>query len=735
MKRLRSSASAALALGLIAGVAGCSADDAPDSGDVTRTDDRRPPLARIQNVVESFHGVEVDDPYRWLEDWNSEEVKTWTRAQEAYASAYLDALPEFPAVQARVRELYVDAGSVEYDSLSINGETLFALKSDPRQQQSLLVSMPVSGDPAGERVIVDPNTIDATGLTTIDWYKVSNAGDIVAVSLSRGGSEAGDIHLFAIETGDPVGEVVSRVQGGTAGGDVAWQPDDSGFYYTRYPRVGERAEEDQLFYVQVYLHRIGESPEADTYVLGEDFPRIAEIRLFVEPASGRLLITVQDGDSSRFAHFLRQPDGEIVPFSDFGDGLLQFTFGNGNRLYGVSWANDALGEIIALDAGAPNAEPEIIVPAGDGAISHSFYDLYSPSLLATEDRLYALYQVGGPYDLRAFDLEGNRVAGPETEPISTSYGLTDAGDAGVLFATTSYVTRNDWFNFDPNTGSTRKLPISAEASGELSDISVVREFATSVDGTEIPVNVLVPPGAVRDGTGAIVVTGYGGYGSSNSPGLNSLAPLVMENGVYLAIANLRGGGEYGEAWHRAGMLTEKQNVFDDFIAVIEHLVAQGYADRDRVGIYGGSNGGLLMGAVVVQRPDLARAVVSRAGIYDSLRFELDPNGAFNVPEFGSVKDPDQFAALYAYSPYHNVRDGIAYPAILLTTGANDPRVNPMNSRKFAARLEAAQAGDSPILLRTDEDGGHGVGASTDQRVAVGADQYAFLFHHLGVSPD
>lgn len=736
MRQFQKSAAFALALALvIAGGVGCAPDQTPDTGDSARTQSPGPPPARVDNVVDTYHGIEVSDPYRWLEDWDDEEVKAWARAENTFTRSYLEALPEFAAVQARVRELLVDDGSISYDSLSVNGMTLYALKSDPQNQQRVLVAMPVNGDPANERIVVDPNAIDKTGLTTIDWYKISNAGDMVAVSLSRGGSEAGDLHFYDIETGNPVGELVTRVQGGTAGGDAAWLPDDSGVYYTRYPRLGERAEEDALFYVQVYEHRIGESPVADTYVLGQDFPRIAEIRLFVQPDSGRLLITVQDGDSSRFVHYLKQPDGGIVQIGDFGDGLLQLAFGEDDTLYGVSWANDPLGEIVAVDASDPNAQPEVLVPAGDGAITHSFYDPYSPTLLSTRNRLYALYQIGGPYELRAFDLDGNRVAGPETEPVSTSGGLTDAGVAGLLFATTSYVTSDAWFSFDPDTGSTRRLAISTEGPDDLSGVSVVREFAVSADGTRVPVNILIPPGAEPDGTGAVIVTGYGGYGSSNSPRVIRLARFALENGAFFADANLRGGGEYGEAWHRAGMLTEKQNVFDDFIAVVEHLVSNGYADPGRVGIYGSSNGGLLMGAVLTQRPDLVHAVVSNVGIYDSLRAELDSNGAFNVPEFGTVRDADQFAALYAYSPYHNVKDETAYPATLLTTGANDPRVDPMNSRKFAARLQAAQSGDAPILLRLDEDSGHGIGSSTDQRVALATDQYTFLLHELGIVPN
>jgi prolyl oligopeptidase len=261
---------------------------------------------------------------------------------------------------------------------------------------------------------------------------------------------------------------------------------------------------------------------------------------------------------------------------------------------------------------------------------------------------------------------------------------------------------------------------------------VLREFATSRDGTRVPVNIIRRKGAVLDGRNPVLLNGYGGYGISLSPSFNIRRRVWLDRGGIVVIANLRGGGEYGEAWHKAGNLTNKQNVFDDFAACARHLVERGYTQPGRLAIEGGSNGGLLMGAALTQNPDLFRAVVAHVGIFDMLRVELDPNGAFNVTEFGTVQDPHHFEALYDYSPFHHVVDGTPYPAVLLVTGENDGRVNPMQSRKMAARLQAATASDRPVLLRTSASSGHGLGTALKERIAQDADVFAFLFDQLNI---
>ena len=692
------------------------------------------PEARIDMVKDTHHGVVVEDPYRWLEDWEDPEVQAWSEGQNAHARAALAALPERPAVRARISEILKSEGAVTYYNLRLAGEKhLFAMKSAPDKQQDYLVIMGPDGDPASERPFLDPNELDEDHGVSIDWYQESHDGSMVAVSLSSGGSEMGDVHVYAVPSGEQIDVVIPRVNGGTAGGDLAWMADDSGFYYTRYPRPGERLDEDLLFYQQVYQHTLGTPGEDDEYVIGKDFPKITATRLKVDAASGRLLVWSQYGDSNTFALWLRQPDGAWRQFSEFGDGAIEAEFGPDDAIYVISRDGAPRGKVLKLNAADPDlAKAEVVIPESDGALSNSFYSRHSPDFLVAGDRLYVVVQVGGPNELRVYTLDGERLDAPEQLPVSTVSGLARAGGSDIYFANRSYVAMQKWFHFSAREGAATRLAISSESPVDYSDVEVTREFATSKDGTKVPVNILMPRGFEKDGTAAILVTGYGAYGISNTPFLSMSRHILFEHGMVYAQANLRGGGEYGETWHRQGNLTNKQNVFDDFAAVIRHLVAEGYAAPDRVAIIGGSNGGLLMGATMVQNPDLAAAVVSHVGIYDMVRVELDPNGTFNIPEFGTVKDPDQFAALYAYSPYHNVEDGQAYPPVLLPTGANDPRVNPAHSRKFTARLQGAQGGEGVVLLRTSSDTGHGGGTPLDETIELLSDQYAFIFHYVGV---
>jgi prolyl oligopeptidase len=312
-------------------------------------------------------------------------------------------------------------------------------------------------------------------------------------------------------------------------------------------------------------------------------------------------------------------------------------------------------------------------------------------------------------------------------------GLDSWHGDDAIFGNVSYVKPFAWFTYDPASKRVSRTALYMTSPVEFDDIEVVREFATSRDGTKVPLNILYKKGTKRDGRNPTLLYGYGGYGISLTPSFDVTRRIWFDAGGIYVTANLRGGGEYGEAWHKAGNLTHKQHVFDDFIAAAEHLIKRHYTNPSKLAVEGASNGGLLMGAFLTQRPDLARAVVARVGIYDMLRVELDPNGQFNVTEFGTVKNPEQFKALLAYSPFHHVRNGVKYPAVLLTTGANDGRVNPAQSRKMAARLQAATASNLPILFYCTASAGHGIGSSLKDRIAEQADALSFLFDELGMN--
>ncbi|MEM8608577.1 MAG: prolyl oligopeptidase family serine peptidase [Myxococcota bacterium] len=708
---------------------GCEAKQKP--AEPTETAEG-PPATKKQPVTDRFHGTEVTEQYRWLEDSADPAVQAWSDAQNVYARQVLDNLPSVDSVRARVAEI-MRAETVRYYALSHRVGRLFAMKRQPPQQQPFLVVMPSAEEPEAERALVDPNAMDSEGGTSIDWFVPSADGKYVAVSLSKDGTESGDVHVYETATGKQVFEVIPRVNGGTAGGDLAWDPKGRGFFYTRYPRGDERPEEDKNFYMQVYWHELGTPTDTDRYEMGKDLPRIAEIQLQMDDGSGRLLATVQKGDGGEFAHYLRSPKGGWRQFSEFGDKTVQATFGPKNDLYVVSTKGAPRGRIVRVPIATLDvSRGKTVVAQGADTIIVDFWG--KPTVLPTATRLYVVYQLGGPSEIRVFDLAGKPRPAPAQLPVSAVGGLTPLGGDAVLFDSQSYVEPSAWFRFDPSTGQTTKTALASKSPVDLSTVEVVREFAISKDGTKVPVNILLPKGADRSSPSPTVAYGYGGYGLSLEPWFNPILAVLLEQGVVFAVANLRGGGEYGETWHREGNLTKKQNVFDDFAGVLDHLVDRGYTSNDRLAIMGGSNGGLLMGATMVQHPSAAKAVVSRVGIYDMLRVELSPNGAFNVTEFGTVQDPEQFEALYAYSPYHNVADGVSYPATLFTTGANDPRVDPMQSRKMTARLQEATGSDAPILLRTSADSGHGGDTDLDERIEQYVDVFSFLSDQLGVAP-
>lgn len=691
-------------------------------------------------MTDTYHGVEVADPYRWLEAWPDDEVKEWTDAQNAHAREFLDSGSNLDAIRADVTEI-LSAKTMGYRALQARGERYFCMKSQPPKQQAFLITFESLDDLAGERVLLDPEVVDPEGGTTIDWFVPSPDGSVVAVSLSVDGTEAGDLHFFDTATGERVHGVVPRVNTGTAGGSLVWTADGAGVFYTRHPREGEKPKQDMNFFQQAYYHELGTDTADDRYELGKDFPRIAEIQFEAHHASGQLLLTVQDGDGGEFAHYLRSADGSWRKFSDFSDKTLNATFSrNGDWLYLLSRADAPRGKILRLSTETLDESASVpIVPESEDTLVTSFYGR-PPSILPTATRLYVQYQTGGPSQIRCFDLDGTPLDGPEQLPVSSAGGLValggDDSDA-VYFSNGSYLTPSAGYRYDPESGKSEKTalrsdpPVDLEAMG----VTVVREFATSKDGTQVPVNIRLPKGFElgKSPPAPALVSGYGGYGISLSPHYSSLDSVLLKQGVIQATANLRGGGEYGEQWHRQGNLTNKQNVFDDFAAVLQHMIDRGYTASGQLAIEGGSNGGLLMGALLTQHPDLVEAVVTHVGIYDSLRVELSSNGAFNIPEFGTVENPDHFKALRAYSPYHNTRPDTDYPATFFLTGVNDPRVEAMQSRKMTAMLQAAQADkQAPILLRTSFDSGHGAGTPLDERIEQAVDVHAFIIDQLGI---
>ena len=674
-------------------------------------------------VTDEYQGVTVQDDYQWLEKDDDPAVKAWSDTQNQRTRKYLDKLPDRTAIEKQLTDWFAKT-SPSYSGIVSRPGVLFAFKFQPPKQQQMLVTLSSADDLKSEKVVLDPNKLDATGKTAIDWFVPSRDGKYVAMSISQGGSEDGTLRIYETAAGKALNDSIAHVQYPTAGGSAAWSADGTGIYYTRFPRKGERPDSDLNFYQQVYFHRLGTHDSEDTYSIGKDFPRIAEINLQASHDGKYILATVANGDGGDFAHYLLGPEGNWKQLTQFSDQIKSVRIGRDNALYLLSRADAPRGKILRVSLDTPElANATTIVPAGEAVIQF---------IEPTGDALYLADLLGGPSQIRRVGLDGKNETIVPIPQISAVTEMESLEDNSLLFRDVSYTEPAAWFHLVGNEPP-KKTALVNNSPVSFADIEVSREMAPSKDGTRVPLNIMRKKGTTLDGNNPTLLYGYGGYSLSMQPNFDFVRRLWFDRGGVYVVANIRGGGEFGEEWHKGGNLTKKQNVFDDFAASAEYLINEKWTRPEKLAVLGGSNGGLLMGAMLTQHPDLVRAVVSAVGIYDMLRVELAPNGAFNVTEFGTVKDPDQFKALYAYSPYHHVTDGTKYPSILFMTGANDGRVAPYHSRKMLARLSEANKSSNPILLRTSTSSGHGIGTALSERIKQLADEYSFLFAQLGMA--
>jgi len=684
------------------------------------------PVADRRGVETTYHGVTVTDDYQWLEDGTSDATREWTRAQDAHARAYIGALPHRDAVRERASEL-LHASSVAYRSVQQSGSTHFAFKQQPPKQQPFVVTIDDLDDLATETVVVDPNEIDPTGRTAIEFFEPSPDGSLIAVSLAKDGSEDGVLHVYDVDSREVVGAPIPRVLFGS----VAWRADGAAFWYTRHPRPGERPDEDLDFYQEIWFHELDGSIDDDRRDLAGVFADDKIAQNFVKAApDGRWVMDLAEkGDGGEWEIFVRpQRDGaDWTRVAGIDDKCVAAQFGWNDELWLLSLKDAPHGEILRLrlDDSQSVGDATRVVPPADATIE---------GFAVTRSRVWVADLVGGPSQVRVFDHDGRQVGTLPVLPVSAVSGLRRIGETEVIYANESFTQPRAWWRADESTPEPSRTALESVCPVDFSDIEVVRETATSPDGTQVPLSVLQRRGTARDGSNPTLLYGYGGYGISIKPTFDPSRMLWLEQGGVYALANLRGGGEYGDEWHRAGALAKKQNVFDDMAACARHLIETGVCTSDQLALMGGSNGGLLMGAMVVQHPELASVVVALVPVLDMLRVELHPNGVYNVTEYGTVTDPELFRALHAYSPYHNVADGVAYPAVLLTAGEFDPRVDPYHAKKMAARLQAATASGEPVLLRI-EAGGHGLTSSLDQRIEELTDVYTFIIDRLGMGFD
>jgi prolyl oligopeptidase len=677
-----------------------------------------PETAR-DDVVEILHGEAISDPYRWLEDGSSERVREWTAAENALTEEYLSQVPGRDALRARLAQLLA-IGSLGVPTPA-GGRYIYQRREGDQNQPVLLVRDSVDGP---DRVAVDPNALSAEGTTALDWYHPSPDGRLLAFGLSADGSERSVLHVLSLDTLELLPDRVPH----TRAADVAWLPDGGGFYYTRYPVPHSVPEGEEQYHRAIHLHRLGADPAGDPLVFKpaakEHWPGVQLSR------DGRWLLISVARTFDRTDVYLQDlaRSGALVPVAEGLDAQFEAQVAHG-RLYVRTNLDAPTFRLYVADPERPARERwREIVPARADAVLEG--------VAVTRWHLALSYLEAASSRLRLASLDAEAGRGPlreiELPTLGSTFGIGADEDGDELFyGFSSYTVPPAVYRVDLATGEGR-LWRSVEADVETSGVAVEQVRYASKDGTEVTMFLAHRAGLERDGESPVFLTGYGGFNISMTPAFSRSLYLWIEHGGIVAVPNLRGGGEYGETWHRDGMLGRKQHTFDDMIAAAEWLVAERYTRPGRLAVAGGSNGGLLAGAVLTQRPDLFGAVVIQVPLLDMLRYHRFLLARLWIPEYGDPDDPEEFRWLRGYSPYHHVVDGTPYPAVLLATAESDTRVDPMHARKMAARLQAATSSDRPVLLRLEARAGHGAGKPIAKVLDELTDTWSFVFDALRV---
>jgi prolyl oligopeptidase len=689
------------------------------------------PKARVEIVRDTYFGTTIEDPYRWMEDRYSEEFEAWLRAQAAYTREHLDALPEQTAFQARIEALS-NAGPMVRD-LKAAGERVFYLKQEPGAELPRLVCRSVSKD-EGEQVLFDPNTLTGEAHTAIDWYFPSRDGRFIAYGISQGGSESSVLHVLDIEHDHPLDVAIDR----TYFCPVSWLADNSAFLYRRFPALAADAPVADFFKdSRVYLHRLGDDPDKDQAIFGRGInPRAALARedipeLLIEPGSDWVIARVEHGDRQEVTLYATPINGLSDPatcpwqkIADIEDEVVEHALA-GDTIYLRTHHDAPRFKVIAVSLNQPDlARAQLIVPESEAVITQ---------ILTVGDMLLMLDRLGGIAQMRSVNRETgviSRVALPFAGFIGDWASDDQRGE--VFFMLESRLISPRIYRYKIDGGQVADTGWLAPWPIDFSEIEEHEVFAPAHDGALIPLSILYRKGLKRDGNNPTILTGYGSYGISLDPFFRPERMAWYERGGVFAIGHIRGGGEYGEDWHKAGRFLNKNNTIDDFIACAEYLIAQGYTRPGRLAGEGGSAGGIPTGGSLVKRPDLWAVMVMHVPVTNALRMELTENGPPNIEEFGSVTTKDGFKGLLITDSYTKVQHGVNYPAVLLTGGYNDPRVAVWMPAKMAARLQAATASDRPILLRVEFQGGHGMGQTRAQGIALEADEWAFLLEQMGM---
>ena len=673
------------------------------------------PPTPVSDDAETLHGETIPDPYRWLEDGERAATREWTEAQNALTRAYLDAAPGRAEIHRRLDELLA-IGAISVPTPA-RGRYFYQRRDGRQNQPVLYVREGVHGE---DRALVDPNLLDPSGTIALDWYYPSDDGRLLAYGLSENGSEQSVLQVLEVDTGSNLADRIPH----TRAADLAWLPDGSGFYYTRYPAPGDTPPGEEHYHRAIRFHRLGTDSSEDPLVFQpaekEHWPSVG-----ISPDGRWLVIGVARtfDQTDLYLQDLRT-GAPLVPVAKDLPASFEGEVAHG-RLFMRTNLDAPTYRLYAVDPERPAREEwrEIVPPRPDAVLE---------GVRVTADHLALSYLERASSRLRLTDHEGRNPREIRLPTLGSLFGAGAEWDGRELFyGFSSYTVPPGVHRIDLDTGA-EELWRQVETDVDPSRFEVNQVSVRSKDGTQVSMFLVHRAGLALDGNNPVYLTAYGGFNISMTPAFSRSLLLWLERGGVVAVPNIRGGGEYGEGWHQEGMLGRKQNSFDDFIAAAEWLIENRYTSPARLAAAGGSNGGLLMGAVLTQRPELFRAVVIQVPLLDMLRYHRFLIARLWIPEYGSAEDPAQFPWLRAYSPYHHVRDGVAYPAVLLATAESDTRVDPMHARKMTARLQAATSSSRPILLRLESRAGHGAGKPLNKVLEELTDTWAFVFSELGV---
>lgn len=682
-----------------------------------------PPKAEVKIVVDDYHGHKISDPYRWLEDAKSPETQRFVEEENAYTQQMLDSVPGREQLRSRIEQL-LSIGRVEAP-LPAGNYYFYELREGKQNQPVIYVREGLNGK---DRTLVDVNQLAPDGTVALDWWYPSDDGKYVAYGTSPNGSEISTLQVIETTTGRLLPEKIWR----TRAASIAWLPDSSGFYYTRYPRPGDVPAGQEMYNRHVFFHKLGSADNADglkdPLIFGEGLDPTYWPNVVISNDGKWLLVLISEGwvKSELYLKNLADRNSKFVPVTSGKTFLYDGQILDG-QLYITTNEDAPRYHIFKVACSHPaRSNWKEIVPQGDAVIENG--------AAIIGGRLFVQYLRNASSALTLYDLEGKLLANVAMPTLGSITGLGGEWDSKEgFFAFHSYAMPPTAFRVALDGKVSEFLHVKSDIDPTQYVVEQVR--FQSKDGTQVPMFVVHKKGLVLNGKTPTVLSGYGGFNLGRTPFFDRNAMLVLlEHGGIYADVQLRGGNEFGEDWHRAGMLDKKQNVFDDFIAAAEYLIAQKYTDKEHLAIQGGSNGGLLMGAAFTQRPDLFRAVVCQVPLLDMLRYQRFQIAKLWIPEYGSSDDPKQFDWLYAYSPYHHVTEGIRYPAILFMTADTDTRVDPMHAKKMTALLQAQAANglDRPILLRVDTKAGHGIGKPIGKLLEDDLDIWSFVFWQLGI---